>query len=545
MRLIRANYLSKPEFDAENMKQVSAAAEGLCFWVKAIDIYNKIAKVVEPKKEKLKKSELMVKQHMKQLEQRRKALQEVTERLQKLSDQFSHMSQRKQDLQNQIQNCELKMTRAEKLLETLAQKSLKNFKKTPFKTQNAVLQEKKNKSKFNKFLENERGRWDSNLKVLKIEYEVFKRNCLIGAVYVELLNNVDYDERKEIITKILTKFHFPPNFSLKSILKHTSVLLSDRNERISEPYIIFELTRKIPLIIDPQGESTRMLSQIFPETMSTIDIHSPSLPTTIVSAIGNGSILLIDNLREPFPLYLIQLIHPLFIKDGKETFLQLNNKLFDFNPKFCLILRTEKQPKEFSEILLQNFCIINVSVGENVIKNKLMEIFLQVNAFPLTSKRDQLMAEKTALLRQSDAAEDGTLEALAKSKDLDDDKTIDLLGEVREMSKSLNEKIKELNDVEDQLEIVKQTFIKVGEFGTNLVKASVNISKISPVYARTLRYYLEVFRKAVSVESTQLNESEISAINQNVLAAFRRKISRSLFAEHRKIFEFLIKSNAK
>uniref|UniRef100_A0AC35FFV6 Uncharacterized protein n=1 Tax=Panagrolaimus sp. PS1159 TaxID=55785 RepID=A0AC35FFV6_9BILA len=512
MRLIRANYLSKPEFDAENMKQVSAAAEGLCFWVKAIDIYNKIAKVVDPKKEKLKKSELMVKQHMKQLEQRRKALQEVTERLQKLSDQFSHMSQRKQDLQNQIQNCELKMTRAEKLLETL---------------------------------ENERGRWDSNLKVLKIEYEVFKRYCLIVAIYVELLNNVDYDKRKEIITKILTKFHFPPNFSLKSILKHTSVLLSDRNERISEPYMILELTRKIPLIIDPQGESTKMLSQIFPETMSTIDIHSPSLPTIIVSAIGNGSTLLIDNLRKPFPLYLIQLIHPLFIKDGKETFLQINNKLFDFNPKFCLILRTEKQPKEFSEILLQKFCIINVSVGENVIKNKLMEIFLKVNAFPLTSKRDQLMAEKTALLRQSDAAEDGTLEALAKSKDLDDDKTIDLLGEVREMSKSLNAKIKELNEVEDQLEIVKQTFIKVGEFGTNLVKASVNISKISPVYARTLRYYLEVFRKAVSVESTQLNESEIPAINQNVLAAFRRKISRSLFAEHRKIFEFLIKSNEK
>lgn len=178
MRLIRTNYLSKPEFDSENMRQASAAAEGLCFWVKAIDIYNKIAKVVEPKKEKLKKAELMVKQHMKQLEQRRKALQEVTERLQKLSDQFSHMSQRKQDLQNQIQNCELKMTRAEKLLEALG-----------------TFQYFCNKKKFN-FLENERGRWDSNLKILKNETAVYKYNSLIGAVCVELLNNVDYDRRK-------------------------------------------------------------------------------------------------------------------------------------------------------------------------------------------------------------------------------------------------------------------------------------------------------------------------------------------------------------
>ncbi len=30
--------------------QCSLAAEGLCLWVKAIDLYNRIAKIVEPKK---------------------------------------------------------------------------------------------------------------------------------------------------------------------------------------------------------------------------------------------------------------------------------------------------------------------------------------------------------------------------------------------------------------------------------------------------------------------------------------------------------------
>ena len=259
--------------------------------------------------------------------------------------------------------------------------------------------------------------------------------------------------------------------------------------------MILELTRKIPLIIDPQGESSKTLAHIRPGTIVTVDIQSPSLPTVIVSAMGHGHTLLIDNLREPFPLYLIQLLYPKFVKDGKETLLQLNNKLFDYNPNFYLILRTEKQPTEFPTPLLQNFCIINVSVGEGVIRNKLMEIFLQVNAFPLSSKRDQLMDEKTALLRQSDAVEDGTLEALAKSKDLDDDRTIDLLGEVRGIAANLEEKVKELQEVEGQLEIVKNKFLNVGEFGTRLVKASVNCSKISPFYARTLRYYLEVFRK--------------------------------------------------
>lgn len=44
-------------------------------WVKAIDAYHKIAEVVAPKREKLKKAELLVKRQMKKLETRRKALQ--------------------------------------------------------------------------------------------------------------------------------------------------------------------------------------------------------------------------------------------------------------------------------------------------------------------------------------------------------------------------------------------------------------------------------------------------------------------------------------
>ena len=41
------------------------------------------------------------------------------------------------------------------------------------------------------------------------------------------------------------------------------------------------------------------------------------------------------------------------------------------------------------------------------------------------------------------------------------------------------------------------------------------------------------------MESSQLNEFDIPQINRNVYAMYTQKISRSLFAEHRKIFEFL------
>ncbi|GMR33329.1 hypothetical protein PMAYCL1PPCAC_03524, partial [Pristionchus mayeri] len=59
------------------------------------------------------RAELLVKQHMKQLEVKRKALQKVTEKLQSLSDQYSQMS------------CEIRMERAERLVTALGGEKMK------------------------------------------------------------------------------------------------------------------------------------------------------------------------------------------------------------------------------------------------------------------------------------------------------------------------------------------------------------------------------------------------------------------------------------
>lgn len=54
---IRKEYTSNPEFDPAKIKTASTAAEGLCKWVVAMEQYDRVARVVEPKKVKLKESE--------------------------------------------------------------------------------------------------------------------------------------------------------------------------------------------------------------------------------------------------------------------------------------------------------------------------------------------------------------------------------------------------------------------------------------------------------------------------------------------------------
>ncbi|VDQ15645.1 unnamed protein product [Trichobilharzia regenti] len=53
MKKIRENYIPNTDFDPKIVRNASTACEGLCKWIIALDKYDKVAKIVAPKKEKL------------------------------------------------------------------------------------------------------------------------------------------------------------------------------------------------------------------------------------------------------------------------------------------------------------------------------------------------------------------------------------------------------------------------------------------------------------------------------------------------------------
>ena len=75
--LLPFSYCSKAEFIPEVIKAASTACEGLCQWVRAMDVYDRVAKVVAPKKIKLAEAEAELAVQMKKLNEKRAELKEV------------------------------------------------------------------------------------------------------------------------------------------------------------------------------------------------------------------------------------------------------------------------------------------------------------------------------------------------------------------------------------------------------------------------------------------------------------------------------------
>lgn len=75
MNRIRNKFMNDRGFQPEIVKKVSTACEGLCKWVRAMEVYDRVIKVVAPKKAMLAEAEAELAAQMETLNAKRALLQ--------------------------------------------------------------------------------------------------------------------------------------------------------------------------------------------------------------------------------------------------------------------------------------------------------------------------------------------------------------------------------------------------------------------------------------------------------------------------------------
>eukprot|EP00854_Cymbomonas_tetramitiformis_P003631 gene3631-4564_t len=112
-------YITNPDFAPDQVKKASKAAHGLSCWVIAIEKYDKVAKVVAPKKLALEEAESKLQMVMASLEVKRAALKEVSDKIAKLNEGLQESKAKKAGLEEEVANCTAKLDRASKLISGL------------------------------------------------------------------------------------------------------------------------------------------------------------------------------------------------------------------------------------------------------------------------------------------------------------------------------------------------------------------------------------------------------------------------------------------
>lgn len=119
MKIIRSKFINDPNFQPDVVKKASVAACGMCKWVRAMEGYDRVAKVVAPKKAALAEAEAKLEVTMAALQVQKDALQAVVDSLKELEDGLDKANKKKQDLSDEVELCGKKLERATTLIDGL------------------------------------------------------------------------------------------------------------------------------------------------------------------------------------------------------------------------------------------------------------------------------------------------------------------------------------------------------------------------------------------------------------------------------------------
>lgn len=275
MKKIRKVYIADRDFVPEKIKNISTACEGLCSWVRAMEIYDRVAKIVAPKKIALAGAERELQTQMEKLNEKKEELMIILNKLQKLNDYFAEKSKEKKNLEDEIDNCEKKLIRAEKLLGGLG---------------------------------GEKTRWSETAVTLNKSLDNVVGDVLLAAGCVAYLGCFTTSYRQRIIIKwneiclakeipCAEKFSLIKTLGSEIDIRNWTICELPVDDFSKENGIIVMNARRWPLMIDPQIQANKWIKNMEADNnLKVIKMTDDNYMRVVEQAIKFGNPVLLENI---------------------------------------------------------------------------------------------------------------------------------------------------------------------------------------------------------------------------------------------------------
>uniref|UniRef100_A0A670YEB4 Dynein axonemal heavy chain 3 n=1 Tax=Pseudonaja textilis TaxID=8673 RepID=A0A670YEB4_PSETE len=231
-------YINNPDFVPEKVEKVSKACKSMCMWVRAMDLYSRVVKVVEPKRQKL-HAELDA--TLATLRDKQKKLRQVEEQIQELQDQYERSVNEKETLAKTMALTQARLNRAGRLTAALG---------------------------------DEQVRWEESILNFEAEISNITGNVFIAAACVAYYGAFTAHYRQLLIEcwiKQCQDLDIPisSDFSLINILGDPYEIRQWNTDGLPRDYVSTEngilvtRGRRWPLMIDPQDQVSVYFNHLF------------------------------------------------------------------------------------------------------------------------------------------------------------------------------------------------------------------------------------------------------------------------------------------
>nr|XP_049696661.1 dynein axonemal heavy chain 2 [Helicoverpa armigera] len=517
-------YTVKPDFDPEIVGTVSSAAKSLCLWVRAIEKYGKIFKIVKPKKERLEEALESLRMKQQILAEARAKLRELSEMIARLQREYDEKVAQKEELERRSRMLQLKLERAEALITGLS---------------------------------GEKERWEMTVERLDKEFDNLPGDCLIATGFVAYLGPFVSEYREALMDDWFLEvcnesLPVTMDLSMKKFLLDDATLrdwnymgLPDDNFSAENGIIVVRATRW-PLAVDPQGQALIWISRLEEKNgIQVVDFGQPNYLRIMETCLSEGKPILIQNVGEVLDPSIAPILEKAIVTIGASKVIKFNDKMVSYHPDFHLYLTTKLGNPVYTPETLTKTTMVNFAVKEQGLTAQLLGIVVRKERPQLEQMKDTLVLSIAHNKKVLVDLENDLLRIMYESQVplLENEELFLTLQTSQRTSLDVKEALITSQVTEKEIDTARAGYVPVAVRASVLFFALNDLSRIDPMYQFSLDAYIDLFTYSIdrSPKAGEL-EDRINNLNEFHTYAVYKNTCRALFERHKLLLSFHIVS---
>uniref|UniRef100_A0A8C5L4X8 Dynein axonemal heavy chain 2 n=1 Tax=Jaculus jaculus TaxID=51337 RepID=A0A8C5L4X8_JACJA len=514
-------YCAQPDFQPDIIGRVSLAAKSLCMWVRAMELYGRLYRVVEPKRMRMNAALAQLQEKQAALAEAQEKLREVAEKLEMLKKQYDEKLAQKEELRKKSEEMELKLERAGMLVSGLA---------------------------------GEKARWEETVQGLEEDLGYLVGDCLLAAAFLSYMGPFLTNYRDEIVNQIWIKkiweLQVPcsPRFAIDNFLANPTKVRDWNIQGLpsdafsTENGIIVTRGNRWALMIDPQAQALKWIKNMEGDQgLKIIDLQMRDYLRILETAIQFGYPVLLQNVQEYLDPSLNPVLNKSVARIGGRMLMRIGDKEVEYNTNFRFYITTKLSNPHYSPETSAKTTIVNFAVKEQGLEAQLLGIVVRKERPELEEQKDSLVINIAAGKRKLKELEDEILRLLneATGSLLDDVQLVNTLRTSKITATEVTEQLETSETTEINIDSAREAYRPCAQRASVLFFVLNDMGRIDPMYQFSLDAYISLFILSIdkSHRSTKL-EDRIDYLNDYHTYAVYRYTCRTLFERHKLLFSF-------